>query len=127
MGEIVSKVSIEAILRGIGLSFVETVDPFDHTLAVDTVQRAAKEPGVKAIIFRSPCIALPAVRKNASLPLIIDPEKCIGCQRCIREIGCPALLLKDGKAAIDPAQCTGCSLCQQLCRFGAISKGGAHV
>ncbi|MBR3393854.1 MAG: indolepyruvate ferredoxin oxidoreductase subunit alpha [Firmicutes bacterium] len=127
MGEIVSKVSIEAILRGIGLSFVETIDPFDHTLAVDTVQRAAKEPGVKAIIFRSPCIALPAVRKNASLPLIIDPEKCIGCQRCIREIGCPALLLKDGKAAIDPAQCTGCGLCQNLCRFGAISQGGAHV
>ena len=29
MGDIVEKVSIENILKGIGLSFVETVDPLD--------------------------------------------------------------------------------------------------
>ena len=58
MGDVVSKVSIEAVLRGIGLSFVETVDPLDHKAAVDVVRRAAAEHGVKAIIFKSPCVAI---------------------------------------------------------------------
>ena len=58
MGQIVDKVSIENILRGIGLKTVETVDPLDLPAAIKAVKRIADEPGVKAIIFRSPCIAL---------------------------------------------------------------------
>ena len=154
MGEIVSKISIEKILHGIGLKTVETVDPLDHARAVETVRRVATEKGVKAIIFRSPCIALPAARAAAGKtgPMVVDPEKCIGCKRCIREIGCPALVLATSdkepdeagigqngpdeagvvkavsiKAAIDPAQCTGCSLCSQICPVKAIGKGGGHV
>ena len=58
MGEVVQKVSIEAVLRAIGLTVVETVDPLDHERAVDVVSRVAAEPGVKAIIFKSPCVVL---------------------------------------------------------------------
>ena len=125
MGEIVSKISIENILRGIGLETVETVDPLDHPLAVETVRRVAAEKGVKAIIFKSPCIALPSARKKQAKPVTIDPDACIGCKRCIREIGCPALVFKDGKAAIDAAQCTGCGLCTHLCPVKAIRREGS--
>ena len=117
MGDIVEKVSIEAVLRGIGVTEVATVDPLDHALAVETVRKTADLPGVKAIIFRSPCIALSRPQGKA----FIDPLKCIGCKKCIREIGCPALSLKDSKAIIDPAQCTGCGLCAQLCPVRAIT------
>lgn len=121
MGQIVEKVSIEKVLRAIGLSVVETVDPLDFKKAVETVDRVQREPGVKAIIFRSPCIALtkPAGRSH------VDPEKCIACGKCIRELGCPALILdEDGKRAkIDRSLCTGCTLCEQVCPVGAISGG----
>jgi len=119
MGEVVEKVSIEAVLRAIGLSVVETVDPLDHRLAVETVRRVADKPGVKAIIFKSPCVVMarPQARSH------VDAAECIGCQRCIRELGCPALSLKDGKAIIDDAQCSGCTLCEQVCPVGAISGG----
>ena len=50
-------------------------------------------------------------------------KACIGCKRCIREIGCPALSLKDNKALIDETLCTGCTLCEQLCPVTAISGG----
>ena len=53
----------------------------------------------------------------------IDPEKCIQCKKCIREIGCPALIIKDEKVAIDETLCTGCGLCKQICPVGAIGGG----
>lgn len=121
MGQAVEKVSMEKVLRAIGLNVVETVDPLDHTLSVETVKRVADVPGVKAIIFRSPCIAVtkPAGRSK------VDTEKCIACGKCIKELGCPALILdEDGKKAkVDVSLCTGCTLCEQICPVHAISGG----
>ncbi len=117
MGQIVEKVSIENVLRAIGLQTVETVDPLDLPAAIKAVKRIADEPDVKAIIFRSPCIAL---SKPAAVS-VVDAKNCTGCRKCIRELGCPALTVKDGKAFIDHAQCTGCMLCEKVCPFGAIS------
>jgi indolepyruvate ferredoxin oxidoreductase alpha subunit len=57
----------------------------------------------------------------------IDPDACVGCRKCIREIGCPALTFADGRAAADPAQCTGCGLCAQLCPAKAIRGGERHA
>ena len=119
MGQAVEKVSIENVLRGIGLTVVETVDPLDHAAAVACVRRVVDEPGVKAIIFKSPCVVLAKPQARST----VDRARCIGCKRCIREIGCPALSLKDNKALIDETLCTGCTLCEQLCPVTAISGG----
>ena len=116
MNQVVEKISIENILRGIGVTAVETVDPLDHAHAVETVRSIADLPGVKAVIFRSPCVALFRAEAQAA----VDPEKCIGCKKCIREIGCPALSFRDGKVHVDPGQCNGCTLCAQLCPVKAI-------
>lgn len=123
MGDIVEAVSIENVLRGIGLTTVETINPLDLDHAVEVIRRVADEPGVKAIIFRSPCIVKfrPSSGKSH-----VDPDKCIGCRKCIRELGCPALVMDGEKAAIDPSQCTGCTLCEQICPVGAISGGGKN-
>ncbi|MCR4842391.1 MAG: indolepyruvate ferredoxin oxidoreductase subunit alpha [Eubacterium sp.] len=121
MGQVVEKVSIEKVLRAIGLKVVETVDPLDLDLSVETVKRVAAEPGVKAIIFRSPCIAVTKPKGRSH----VDSDKCIGCGKCINDLGCPAIVLdSDGrKAKIDTASCTGCTLCEQVCPVGAISGG----
>ena len=120
MGDVVNKVSIEKILKGIGLEFVETVNPLDYKKSVETVRAAAALPGVKAIIFKSPCIAI--VKSDKCLS--VDREKCINCRKCIRELGCPALIIRDDKVVIDDSLCTGCGLCSQICPVGAI--GGGH-
>ncbi len=123
MGDVVSCVSIENVLRGIGVSAVETVDPLNHSLAVETVRHLSALPGVKAVIFRSPCVVLARPQGRVS----IDPAACIGCRKCIREIGCPALSFDGKKVVVDSAQCTGCGLCRQLCPTGAISGGEQHA
>ena len=83
--------------------------------AVATVREAAAKKGVKAIIFKSPCIAIVKSNKKASIS-----EKCIQCGKCIREIGCPAIVKIDGKVTIDSNLCTGCYLCGQICPVEAI-------
>lgn len=123
MGEKVTPVSIERVLRAIGLTVVETVDPLDLQATVETVARVDAEPGVKAIIFKSPCVFLykPGAQSH------VDPARCVGCQRCVKQLGCPALVPQaDGKVKIDDSQCTGCTLCEQVCPFDAISGGSAY-
>ena len=118
MGQVVEKVRIESILRAIGLTFVETVDPLDLEKAIDTIRRAQTEPGVKAVIFRSPCVALQRPTRKAA----VNAEKCVGCRKCIRELGCPALVLDGKKAQIRTSMCAGCMLCAQVCPAGAIRE-----
>ncbi len=123
MGDIVEKVSPEKVLRAIGLKTVETLDPLDQEHCIEEVRRIADEPGVKAIIFRSPCVVKDKPKGPHSK---VDPDKCISCWKCIKELGCPALIKDGGKAAIDDSQCTGCTLCEQVCPVGAISGGGRN-
>ena len=47
-------------------------------------------------------------------------DKCVQCRKCIKEIGCPALIISEGKVAIDKGLCTGCGLCSKICPVNAI-------
>ena len=133
MGEIVEKISIEKILQAIGVSPVITVNPFDQKAAVEAVKTASEAPGVSAIIFKAPCIAI-AQKVGWEKPhaLTVDSAKCIGCRKCINELGCPALSVtavpepvegpanKKRLVEIDKSLCTGCGLCSQVCPVQAI-------
>ena len=116
MGHAVDRVDIARVLEGIGLTKVLTVDPLDLDAAVRAVRECADEKGVRAIIFKSPCVAL----TRPSGKCVVDPSMCISCKKCIREIGCPALTVSEGKVRIAPDLCTGCGLCAQVCPAGAI-------
>lgn len=116
MGEMVAKVNIEAVLQGIGVTAVETVNPLDLAKSIEVVRKMAGLPGVKAIIFKYPCIAITKPEGK----MAVDIDKCVGCRKCIREIGCPGLIIKDGQVTIDESLCTGCGLCSQICPFEAI-------
>ena len=120
MGQVVDKVSIQDVLRGVGVKTVETVDPLDLKTAVETVKRVAAEDGVKAIIFKSPC----AVLIKSGKPAVINPDKCTNCKRCIKTLGCPGIVMRDGRPAIENSLCTGCGLCSQVCPFNAIGGAG---
>lgn len=116
MGEVVAKVNIEAVLQGIGVTAVETVNPLDLAKSIEVVRKMAGLPGVKAVIFKYPCIAITKPEGK----MAVDIDKCVGCRKCIREIGCPGLIIRDGQVTIDESLCTGCGLCSQICPFEAI-------
>src|SRR5574344_1585484 len=124
MGDIVEKISIEKILLAIGVKSVEKVDSMNLNESVEAVKRAVLVDGVSAVIFKSPCISIATklgyTKKESKT---ISSDKCTGCQKCIRELGCPALFINKTtkKVEIDSSLCTGCSLCTQVCSFNAIS------
>ena len=116
MGNFVDKVDIAAVLKGMGVRSVRTVNPLDLLAAQKAVREAAAETGVRAIIFKSPCIAIAKSDRKCK----VNPDKCINCTKCIREIGCPALVKADGMVTIDRSLCTGCGLCAHVCPANAI-------
>jgi indolepyruvate ferredoxin oxidoreductase alpha subunit len=118
-GKETTKLDITKVLEGIGIPDVPTVDPLNLPKAIDTVKEVGSRPGVKAIIFKSPCIAI--VKSSKTMDVL--EEKCVGCGKCVREIGCPAMRMDNGKPVIDKGLCTGCGLCAQICPSDAL-KGG---
>lgn len=117
MGENHGKIDIYSVVRALGVDFAEKANPFDLEAAERVVKDAVQTKGVSVVIFESPCIAIVKPTHMSK----VDGEKCRACQKCIKEIGCPALFIKDdGKVFIEPSLCTGCGLCEGLCPFGAI-------
>ena len=118
MGDVAAKVSIRKILEGIGVERIYEMDPLELDTAVETVKEAAQGKGVRAIIFKSPCIAVAKPQRSYQ----VEQNTCRKCKVCIRELGCPAITSEGDTVKIDPSLCYGCGICASVCPFGAIKE-----
>ena len=119
-GEIAEKLKIEDILAACGYKNVIIVDPQDLKAMEQAVQDALASEVPAAIIARRPCLLIKRIKHNISL-CEVDRDKCVGCKLCLK-VGCPAIMIEDGKAKIMGTQCVGCTVCAQACPKGAISR-----
>ncbi|RLB26284.1 MAG: indolepyruvate ferredoxin oxidoreductase subunit alpha, partial [Deltaproteobacteria bacterium] len=89
-------ISLEQVVKGCGVDFLEVVDPYDIKATVNVLKKAvqyASDPqgGIAVIIARHPCViayreqAIPE-RKNVTIT-----EDCVECNLCIEKFECPAL------------------------------------
>ncbi len=128
-----SNTTIEQTLRGLGVTWLRTVDSY----AVDAVRRVLREAltgptgGLKVIVAEGEC---QLERQRRVRPWLeqrqqrgkrtvrvrygVDEDVCSGDHACIRLSACPALTLKDAAdpLRLDPvatvtAACVGCGLC----------------
>jgi indolepyruvate ferredoxin oxidoreductase alpha subunit len=115
-------VSLDAVCRACGVTFVENVDPYDITGMVNVLQEAKNHTGVKVVIARQMCV-ISARRAGVKRGRYsVDADACTGCGTCVR-FGCPAIEFSDEKARINDL-CSGCAICAQLCPVGAIAREG---
>jgi len=119
-GEIATSIKIENVLAAYGYENIYIVDPLDLKAMEEAVKGAIASEKRSAIITRRPCLLIKRIKHDIQL-CVTDEDKCIGCKKCLK-VGCPALMIKDGKCKIDANQCVGCTVCAQVCPVGAISR-----
>lgn len=110
-------IDIAQVARAIGVGLVREVDPYDLVAARSVAREAINYQGPAVVIMKRECVAIVRSGKKCR----VNKEKCIGCNKCIKNLGCPALTPEDGKVAIGMT-CTGCTICAQVCPAGAIEE-----
>nr|MCR5160603.1 4Fe-4S binding protein [Lachnospiraceae bacterium] len=123
-GDPAGKIDLEALCRAMGFERVRVVDPYDLEECDRVLKEELAVAAPSVIISRRPCALLKYVKHRP--PLHVNTDKCVGCKSCMR-VGCPAISIKNGKAAIDNTLCVGCNVCSQLCKFGALEDSGKEA
>ena len=117
-------IDMETLVKGLGIKFVRTVDPYDVKAAGNVMKDALEFDGTAVVISKCPC---PLELKRNKLLIVrecrVDQSKCIHCHLCVKTIACPALVKKGETVETDPTQCIGCGMCANVCPKGAIEVG----
>ncbi|RJP36247.1 MAG: indolepyruvate ferredoxin oxidoreductase subunit alpha [Phycisphaerales bacterium] len=119
-----ARFSIEDAVRGLGVTDVYSVDPFDDESTLAAFRQARKGTGVSVVVCHSPCVVEERRHRKDARPIAyaIDQGLCDSCTACVRVLGCPGILVSDGQYLIDPELCDGCALCAEVCHQGAIAR-----
>jgi len=119
-----SRSPIERAVRGVGVSEVYSVDPFDEERTLEALKAAKQSTGVNVVVCHHACAvsARRMGRDQRRPPLTIDPDQCTCCSLCVRVLGCPGILVTDEQYSIDAELCTGCGLCAYVCAHDAIHQ-----
>ncbi|MDP8011867.1 MAG: indolepyruvate ferredoxin oxidoreductase subunit alpha [Thermoplasmata archaeon] len=128
MREPAPEISIEEIVKAIGVKYVKTVDPYDLKSTIIAIREAVNFDGMAVVISKRECALLrdaEMIRNKKWVRYHINQEKCTRCMNCVLNFSCPAFYVdKDGAVLIDPVLCDGCGVCSQpqVCGFHAIER-----
>jgi len=114
------RVSIENVVRAIGVPHVAVIKPYRVNKSIETLKEAIDYPGVSVIISKEACtLYAQSLKKARSKPFYIS-EKCKNHRECVNELACPAFYIEGQKVFINADLCTGCAVCAQICPEKAI-------
>jgi indolepyruvate ferredoxin oxidoreductase alpha subunit len=113
------------IVRGLGVRFVETIDPYEVDAMVALLKEAGRftqreDGGVAVVVARRPCALMQA--PGTRIPVEVIDDACNACDQCMRYLACPALI-KDsatGRVHVDIHACNQCGQCLSACPQDAI-------
>lgn len=122
MGDEAPAISIEALVKSIGVGFVRTINPLNVNEMIDLYKEALNYDGVSVIIAKYPCNLINKAQiKSRKYPIIVDQDKCIHCNKCINQLACPSINEINGIITIDQT-CNRCAVCIDVCPVNAIYK-----
>jgi indolepyruvate ferredoxin oxidoreductase alpha subunit len=119
-GDAHRRVSIEAVVRGVGVEHVAVIKPFKVKKSIAAIKEAINYQGVSVIISDEICTLYARGLKRLKKRAFRVSEKCANHRDCINEIACPAFFVEGERVQIDANACVGCALCAQICPQNAI-------
>jgi len=115
------RVSIEAVVRAIGVQDVTVIQPYKVKKSIEAVKKALDHKGLSVIISQQMCTLYARSLKQLKVRAFTVTDRCKNHRDCISEIGCPAFYLEGERVQIDPNTCVGCAVCAQICPENAIT------
>ena len=124
-GEKTRRLDYVKLGEAMGIGHIEVFDPYDLENAEKAIRRALERDDLSLLISRRACALMARADEP---PVHINQEVCKVCGACVR-LGCPAIVQEDaeddkGMITINEALCRGCRVCEQVCKFDAITVGG---
>jgi indolepyruvate ferredoxin oxidoreductase alpha subunit len=114
------QVSIEAVVRAIGVPHVTVIKPYKVKKSIDAIKEAVNFNGVSVIISQETCaLYAKSLKRPGRKPFRVG-DKCQNHKVCLNELACPAFYIWNDRVKIDANLCTGCALCAQICPENAI-------
>jgi indolepyruvate ferredoxin oxidoreductase alpha subunit len=114
------KVSIEAVVKAIGVNHVTTIKPYKVKKSIAAIKEAIDHKGVSVIISEETCaLYANALKLPRRKPFHVG-DKCTNHRDCIDSLACPAFYIWNDRVKIDANLCTGCAVCAQICPENAI-------
>ena len=124
-GDAAPVTEIAAVAKAMGYKKVATVSADDLGELEKVLKDAMDGDEGAVIIAYAPCRIAAKLTKEGLCA--VDEKKCKACGACFK-MGCPAMTRGKETAPgrfqmkIDPSLCAGCKQCQQVCKFGAITR-----
>ena len=120
-------VSLERIVAGCGVDFIEVLDPYDLKKMNEVLKKASEyirepEGGIAVVIARHPCLIAYRDEAVPDRKTVVITDECAECNFCIERFECPAIYHDQelGRTNINTQLCTGCGVCLSICPKGAI-------
>jgi indolepyruvate ferredoxin oxidoreductase, alpha subunit len=122
MGVGLTRIDIEAVVRGLGVQDVHVVKPFKLKKTMEAVKASMEYDGISVIVSKEICplFAKATGQFRKSKPFRVNQDKCKNHRDCINLLACPAMYLDGEQVEIDKNLCIGCSVCAQVCPENAI-------
>ncbi|QGY38723.1 indolepyruvate ferredoxin oxidoreductase subunit alpha [Pseudodesulfovibrio cashew] len=126
IGENDHPLDIESAVRGLGVTEIRNVNPFNQKKTVAAFEELKEMKGVRVLIAKEPCpLYARRVYKKVSPQVAYVADTCNGRFECLDHLACPAMYKEGGKAAVNPILCNGCMLCLQVCGHIKAKKRGS--
>lgn len=126
LGENPSKVDIEAVCRGCGVSTIRKVNPLNIQKTTAALEELRGMKGVRVLLTEEPCplFARRVYRKSPKMVAYVDAGYDMA-EGVLEKLACPAFRVCEGKMEIDELMCNGCMVCVQLSENIKARKRGA--
>ena len=120
-------ISLERIVKGCGVDYIDIVDPYDIKKTTDSLKKATAyvndpEGGIAVIIARHPCVVAYKGEAITQKRRVMVTDDCVECNFCLDRFECPALFYDEqlGHININRQICCDCGVCIQVCPKRAI-------